>query len=75
MEDLTSKGFCAAVLYILMRGPCEDVFYLTIFQDYLYLTILIKVGVFLPNTVGGRCRCLRNVFTSRSVSSGNTYVL
>ena len=69
-----SKGCCAATLCIPVCGPCEDVFYLTIFQDSLQVVRLIRVRGFLSKTVVGRCRCLKNVFISGSILSGQTYV-
>ena len=50
-------------------------FSLTIFQDYLYTAKLIRVGVSLPETVGGSCRFLNNFFTAGYVLSGQTRVL
>ena len=70
----TSRGWCAAAWYIPMWGPCKDVFSLTILQDSLCASKLVRVGGSLYDTVVGRCRCLKNVFTSVLVLSGQTYV-
>ena len=70
----TIQSCCAAALHILMWGPCKDVFSLTIFQDSMYSARIIKVRGSLPETVGGKCRCLRNVFTSGYILSVQTYV-
>ena len=58
-----------------MCGPCEDVFSLTIFHDSLQADGPIRARVSLSETVVGRCRCLKNVFTAGSVLSGQTYVM
>ena len=73
MEDLTSKGFCAAYLYILVWDPCKDVFYLTIFHDSLYAARIIRVGGLLYETAVGRCRCLKIFFTAGLIFSGQKY--
>ena len=69
-----SKGWCATALYIPMWGPCEDVFFLTVFQYSWYAAKLVRFRGSLSETVVGRCRCLKNVFTSGSVLYGQTYI-
>ena len=69
-----SKGCCAATLCIPVCGPCEDVFYLTIFQDSLYAAKLIRVRGSLSVTVVGNFRCIKNVFNAGSVLPGQTHV-
>ena len=69
-----SKWLCAAALYILMWGPCKDIFSLTFFQYAMYLVKLVNIAGSLPETVGGRFSFLKKVFTDGYVSSGQTYV-
>ena len=57
-----------------MWGPCEDIFSLTIFQVSLYAAKLVRVGGSLSEKVVASCRCLKDVFTSVSVLSGQIYV-
>ena len=69
------KGCCAVTLNIPMWVPCEGLFSLNIYQNSLYAAKLIRVRGYLPETVGGRCRCLRNFFTAGYVSSEQTYMM
>ena len=55
-----------------MWGPCDNIFYLKIFQDSIYTAKLIRVGGSLTETVDGRCRCLKNVLNAGYVSSRQT---
>ena len=70
-------------IFILIKGAvspiytfqCEvpvTTFFFAIFQYYLYVANLIRVGGYFPVTIGGSCMCLKIFFTAVSISYGQT---
>ena len=72
-RSIRIKGDVPLLYKFWCEVPVTTYFIWIFFQDSLYLAKLIRVGGYLPATVGRHCRYLMNVFTSGSVSSGQTY--